>query len=134
MNVMEMAAQMLAERLGIDPQDALAGLSGLLGSADGGLDFDRLMAMTQQGGLGDFLSSLLGDREHLVIDPSALAESLGADELVAAATTMGVDSDVLAGGLSDIIPRVIDQLSGGGDLLDAVGGLGGVADLAKKLL
>lgn len=133
MNLMETAANMLGDRLGIDPETAITGLSGLFGGGDGGLDIARLMEMVQGAGLGDALASWLGDGENMSIDAAAVTESLGADEVAAAADTMGVSSDALAGGLSDVIPGLIDQASSGGSLLDAVGGLGGVADLAKKL-
>jgi hypothetical protein len=46
---------------------------------------------------------------------------------------MGVESGSLLGGLSDILPQVVDQASSGGNLLEGLGGMGSVADLAKKL-
>jgi uncharacterized protein YidB (DUF937 family) len=133
MNLMEMAANMLGKKLGIDPQTAIEGLSGLFGGADGGLDLDRIMALVQQGGLGDVLAGLLGNGGSLSIDAAAVTDSLGADEVAAAAQTMGVSSDALAGGLSDIIPRLIEQVSGSDGPLDSIGGLAGVSDIAKKL-
>jgi uncharacterized protein YidB (DUF937 family) len=133
MNLMEMAANMLGEKLGIDPQTAITGLSGLFGGADGGLDLDRIMGLVQQGGLGDALSGLLGNGGSLSIDAAAVTDSLGANEVAEAAQTMGVSSDALAGGISDIIPRLIEQVSGSDSPLDAIGGMGGVSDLAKKL-
>jgi uncharacterized protein YidB (DUF937 family) len=133
MNLMEMAAKMLGERLGVEPESTIAGLSALFGSADGGLDIARLMELVQQAGLGDALASWLGDGGNMAIDAAAVTESLGASEVAAAADSMGVSSDALAGGLSDVIPRLVDQASSGGSLLDALGGVSGVADLAKKL-
>lgn len=133
MNLMETAANMLGDKLGIDPEAAISGLTGLFGSGDGGLDIAQLMGMVQEGGLGDALSTWLGDGENMSIDAAAIKDSLGADQVSSAAETMGVSGDALAGGLSDIIPNLIDQASSGGNLLDSLGGLGGVADLAKKL-
>ena len=133
MDLMNMAAQMLSERLGIDPGDAMKGLSGLFDGSDGGFDIGSLIGLLQQGGLGDAVSSWLGDGRNISVDTASIQSSLGADRIADAANGMGVSPESLSSGLAEIIPDLIDQVSSGGSLLGSVGGLGGMADIAKKL-
>lgn len=133
MNLMEVAAGLLSDKLGIDSSTAMSGLQRLFGGDGEGLDIAGLVATLQQSGLGDIVGSWLGDGANQSVDPSTLQNAFGADEIDAAAQTMGVDSGSLLGGLSDVIPRLVDKASSGGSLLESVGGLGGVADITKKL-
>lgn len=133
MNLMETAVSLLSDRLGIDSGAAMSGLQRLFGGDGEGLDIAGLVGTLQQGGLGDIVGSWLGDGANMPVDASALQNALGGDKIDAAAQTMGVDSGSLLGGLTDVIPQLVDKVSSGGNLLDSVGGLGGVADIAKKL-
>ena len=133
MNLMETAANMLGERLGIDAGSAISGLQKLFGDGGGGFDIASLIGLMQQGGLGDVVGSWLGDGANSGIDPSALISSLGADKVADAAGSMGVEPGALANGLSEVLPGLVDQASSGSSLLDSVGGLGGLAGMAKKL-
>lgn len=133
MNLMEMAVGLLSDKLGIDSENAMSGLQGLFGGDGEGLDIASLLGNLQQGGLGDIVSSWLGDGANMGIDSSSLQNAFGAEKIDAAAQTMGIESSSLLGGLTDVIPQLVDKASSGGSLLDSVGGLGGVADIAKKL-
>jgi uncharacterized protein YidB (DUF937 family) len=133
MDLMGTAASLLGEKLGINAETAIAGLQKLFGNSAGQLDIASLVGLMQQGGLNDIVSSWLGDGGNQAISPDALQNAIGADKIGEAASTMGVDSGSLLGGLSDMVPQLVDQASSGGSLLDSVGGLGGVADIAKKL-
>lgn len=133
MDLMNMAAQLLGERLGIDPENTMKGLHGLFDGGDGGFDIASLVGSLQQGGLAEAVSSWLGDGQNTSVDTASIQSSLGADKIADAAKTMGVSAESLSDGLSDVIPNLIDQASSGGSLLDSIGGLGGVADMAKKL-
>lgn len=133
MDLMEIASNLLADKLGINADGATAGLSCLLGNGSGGLDLGAVVEVLGSGGLGDIVGSWLGDGENAAVSPSALVEALGADRIAGAASMMGVDSDALGGGLSEILPQIIDRSSAGGSLLDAAGGLSGLGDLAKRL-
>lgn len=132
MDIMAIAAKMLGEKLGINQDLVVTGLQKLFGDGAGGLDLGAIVGLLQQGGLNNAVSSWLGDGDNQSIDSASLIDSLGADKVNDAAGSMGVSSDSLAGGLSDILPQLIDQSSSGGSLLDSVGGIGGVADMAKK--
>jgi uncharacterized protein YidB (DUF937 family) len=132
MNLMETAANLLSEKLGVDVGAAIAGLQRLLGDGDGNLDIGALVSTLQQAGLADAVSSWLGDGANQGVDPDALTASLGGADMASAADTMGVSTDTLANGLSDVIPQLIDRASSGGSLLDSLGGIGGLAGMAKK--
>lgn len=133
MDLMGIAAGLLGDKLGINAETAVAGLQKLFGGGSGQLDIGSLVGLLQQGGLSDIVGSWLGDGGNDSVSPAALQDAIGEDKISEAASTMGVDSGSLLGGLSDMIPQIVDQASSGGSLLDSVGGLGGVADIAKKL-
>jgi len=133
MNLMEIAAGLLADKLGIDRESAVGGLQKLLGDASGQIDIAGLVGMLQQGGLSDIVGSWLGDGGNDSVSPASLQKAIGAEKVDEAATSMGVESGSLLSGLSDVLPQVVDQASSGGNLLEGLGGMGGVADLAKKL-
>lgn len=133
MNLMEMAAGLLGDKLGVDSGTAMSGLQRLFGGDGEGLDIAGLVASLQQGGLGDIVGSWLGDGPNQSVDPSALQNALGDEKIDAAAQTMGVDSGSLLGGLTDVIPQLLDSASSGGNLLESVGGLGGISDIGKQL-
>jgi len=132
MNILETAVGLLSSKLGIDSAAAMQGLQTLLGGQQDGLDIAALLGKFQQGGLGDIVGSWLGDGANKGIDSAAVENAFGADKVNEAASTMGVDSSTLLGGLTDVIPQLVDQASSGGNLLDAAGGMGGIADMAKK--
>lgn len=133
MNLMEIATGLLADKLGIDRETAVGGLQKLFGDGSGQIDIAGLVGMLQQGGLSDIVGSWLGDGGNASVSPESLQDAIGTDRINDAATSMGVESGSLLGGLSDILPQVVDQASSGGNLLEGLGGMGSVADLAKKL-
>jgi uncharacterized protein YidB (DUF937 family) len=51
-----------------------------------------------------------------------------------AAAKLGADQNDLLRGLQQMIPQLVDKSSSGGELLDSVGGLSGLAGLAGKFL
>ena len=78
--------------------------------------------------------SWLGDGDNAEISGSQLEGLLGSDKIQEAASQLGTDSGSLLNGLKDMIPQVVDKSSSGGNLLDSVGGIGGLASLASKFL
>jgi uncharacterized protein YidB (DUF937 family) len=133
MNLMEIAAGLLGEKLGINVETATGGLQKLFGGQGGNLDLGAIVGLLQQGGLNDIVGSWLGDGANSAVDTNALESALGADKISEAAGSMGVESGTLLGGLTEVLPQLVDQASSGGSLLDSVGGLGGLGDMAKKL-
>ncbi len=132
MNLMDIAAKLLGDRLGVDAGAASKGLEGLMGDGAGGVQLASLVDMFRGGGFADVVSSWLGDGANLSIDADAVRNAFGGEKLAQAAGAAGVDADALAGGLSDVIPQLIDKASSGGELLSSLGGVEGVAALAKR--
>jgi len=137
MDVMKLATTLLASKLGgSGNSDMIQSVIGKLlgGSGDSGIDLGSLVGNLQSGGLGDIAESWLGDGDNAEISGSQLEGLLGSDKIQEAASQLGTDSGSLLNGLKDMIPQVVDKSSSGGNLLDSVGGIGGLASLASKFL
>ncbi len=139
MDLMKLATQLLASKLGGSAsgntdmlQSVIGGLLG--GSGDKGIDLGSLVGNLQNGGLGDIAESWLGDGDNAEISGEQLESILGSDKLQAAAQQLGADQGDLMNGLKEMIPQVVDKSSSGGSLLDSVGGIGGLASMASKFL
>lgn len=132
MDIMSMAKGLLAQKLGANSDAVGDALGSLMGGKDGGLDLGSLVGGLQAKGLGDVASSWLGDGANADISTDQVKELLGGDKISAAASQLGTDEGSLLAGLKDAIPQMVDKSSSGGSLLDSVGGLGGVAGMAKK--
>jgi len=76
----------------------------------------------------------MGDGENAPISAEQLKGALGSEKISAAAEQLGTDEGSLLDGLKDAIPQMVDKSSSGGSLLDSVGGIGGLAGMAKKFL
>lgn len=137
MDVMKLATGLLAKKLGGNLGGAALNqaMGSLLGqSKEGGLDIGNLVNGLQSKGLGDVASSWLGDGENAEISADQLKDVLGGEKISQAAAELGTDEGLLLAGLQDAIPQMVDKSSSGGSLLDSLGGLGGVANMAKKFL
>jgi len=133
MDIMNLAKGMLAKKLGGN-SDAIGGvMDNLLGGGDK-MDIGGLVSGLQSKGLGDVASSWLGDGENAEISADQLKDVLGAEKVTEAAAQLGTDEGSLLDGLKDAIPQMVDKSSSGGSLLDSVGGIGGLAGMAKKFL
>lgn len=137
MDIMKLGAQLLAAKLGGNAnndliQNAISGLLG--GDSKGGLDLASLVGSLQGGGLGNIVESWLGDGDNDEISEQQIESIFGSDKIQSMASELGANqSDVLAG-LKDALPQMVDKSSSGGNLLDAVGGISGLAGLASKFL
>ena len=140
MDMMKLATQLLASKLGNSDSsgnaDLLQSVVGSLlgGSGNQGIDLGSIVGNLQNSGLGDIAESWLGDGDNAQISKSQLEGLLGSDKIQEAASQLGADSGDLLSGLQDLIPQVVDKSSSGGNLLDAVGGISGLAGLASKFL
>lgn len=135
MDLMQMGASLLSEKLGmdVDPNAMGSALSGLLGNEGGGMDLAGLASkMASSGELGGVLSSWLGDGANEAISAESLASVLGSDKIAAFAQQLGVDSTDAAGTLAEVIPQIMDKSSSGGSLLDLAGGADGLLGAAKS--
>jgi len=142
MDIMKLATQLLASKLGgnaggnSDMVSSVIGslLGGSGGSGGSGIDLGSLVGNLQNNGLGDIAESWLGDGDNAHISRDQIQSMLGSDKIQAAAEQLGADQNDLLRGLQDMIPQVVDKSSSGGNLLDAVGGIGGLASMASKFL
>lgn len=132
---MNLAKGMLASKLGGNSDAVGAVMGNLLGGGGaGGLDLGSLVNGMKEKGLGDVADSWLGDGANAEISADQLKDVLGGDKIAVAAAELGTDEGSLLDGLKDAIPQMVDKSSNGGSLLDSVGGIGGLAGMAKKFL
>lgn len=142
MDLMQMATQIIGSKLGNSGggnNELLASVVGSLLSGGGnsnnqGIDLGALVGGLQKSGLGEIAQSWLGDGDNEHISRSQITDLLGSDKLKEAASQLGANQDDLLRGLQDLLPQMVDQNSKGGNLLDSVGGIGGLASLASKFL
>jgi uncharacterized protein YidB (DUF937 family) len=111
---------------------AIAGLMGG-GGAKPGLDLGTLVSMMGAKGLGATAQSWLGDGGNDPISPEEITDTLGAGNISAFASRLGLSEAEAAGGLSEALPQMVDKASRGGSLLDSIGGVSGAMGLAGKL-
>lgn len=135
MDIANLAKGLLLKKLGSQLGGNSDAISGVMNSLIGGgdkADIAGLLGGLKEKGLGDVASSWLGDGENQEISAEQLKDVLGGEKVAAAAAELGTDEGSLLDGLKDAIPQMVDQSSKGGSLLDSLGGLGGVANMAKK--
>ncbi len=143
-DLLKMGASMIQN----DSQESTTGLSSdlisgalgsLLGSKDGGLDLSSILGNLSNGNLGDVVASWIGSGENQSIDPDGAAELIGNDKVEEFAEKLGVDVETAKNSLSEVLPNLVDQATNedsslAGELLEKVGGVGGLMDLAGKFM
>jgi len=137
MELIELGAQLLSERLGIQVDNATISnaLSNLLGDGQGNIDLAGLAGkMASSGELGNIVSSWLGDGANAPISADGIKDVLGESNVSDFASRLGTDTGTAANGLADVLPQLVDKASSGGNLLESVGGIGGILGAAKSFL
>lgn len=132
MDFKNIASGMLADKLGVDSAQVGGIMDKLVGNGDK-MDVAGLLGNLKEQGLGDIAESWLGDGANQSISADQLKSAIGAEQVTQAAAQLGTDEGSLLGGLQAALPQLVDKASSGGSLLDSLGGLGGVAGMAKKL-
>lgn len=131
MSILDTAVNLLNQQLHTDVDASAAGdaLTSLLGGdGQGGLDLAGLSTrMLQEGGLGDVLQSWLGDGSNAPINADTVRSLLGDANIAEFARRLNIDPETASARLSDLLPRVVDQASSGGELQAGLGGLLGAA-------
>ena len=133
MDIMKLATGMLAKKLGGDNAAIGGVLNSLIGGGDSA-DMGGLVAGLKAKGLGSVAESWLGDGANEEISADQLKDVIGGDKISEAAAKLGTDEGSLLEGLKGALPQMVDKSSSGGSLLDSVGGIGGLAGMAKKFL
>ena len=133
MDIMNLAKGMLANKIGGDSAAIGGVMDSLLGGGDK-MDIASLVSGMKDKGLGGVAESWLGNGDNADISEGQLKEVLGEDQVAEAAAKLGTDEGSLLAGLKDALPQLVDKASSGGSLLDSVGGIGGLGNMAKKFL
>ena len=81
---------------------------------NGGID--GLLAKFQQAGMGQQAQSWIGTGQNMPISPDALSQIFGHGQLGQIAQQMGISPEEAAGGLSQALPHVVDQMTPGGEI------------------
>ncbi len=139
MDLLQLGASLLRNKLGegVDSNNLISALTGLLGDGEGGgLDLgglvSRMMGDETAASFTDMVQSWLGDGENSPISIDQVKELFGGEKVAAFASALGTDEDAAAETIADTIPDLVDKSSSGGSLLDSLGGLEGVVNMAKK--
>jgi uncharacterized protein YidB (DUF937 family) len=91
-----------------------------------------LVSKLSDSGLGDAVNSWVGKGENASVSPDQMKQALGDDTVRQVAEEAGVSEGEAAGGLAELLPKVVDQLTpdgevpGGDDLAGALGKLKGM--------
>ncbi len=137
MDIVQYAAQLLSDNLGVDvdPATLSSSLSQLLGDGQGSIDLAGLASrIGSSGELSTLLSSWLGDGANSPISADSIMGILGESQVANFAADVGTDTGTAAAGLAEMIPQMMDKASSGGSLLDAAGGLDGLMGAARSFL
>lgn len=114
---------------GSDPLGAA--LSALL-TQSGGLQ--GLLGKFTQGGLGDAVSSWVGMGANKPVTPDQVNQALGADQVQALASKLGVDPSHASGFLAEYLPKIVDKLTPTGQVDPKADHSQGLAALLPSLL
>jgi len=136
-DLLKLAMNVFQSKLGAQGKDldigALqSGLLSLLGDGSN-INIAELVSKFSGGDLAALATSWLGDGANQALSVDSLTSVLGSDKLQAFASAINVSSASANQALADTIPALIDQSSSGGNLLDSVGGAGGILGAAKGL-
>ena len=110
-------------------------LNSILTNGDGNLDLSNILSSLSNGNLAEVISSWIGNGENKPIDIDGVKNILGEDKISDFAQKLGIDTDTAADALKDILPQVVDKATPDGDsILESLGGIEGIIDIAKKIL
>ncbi len=137
-DLVQMGTELFKEKMGdqaanLDDNSIMDALSGLISNEEGSLDLSNILSSLQDSDIGSIISSWIGSGENAPVDGSTLSNILGSDQISAFAEKLGIDADTAAESLSDVVPNMVDKATGdGSSILDSLGGLDGIMDMANK--
>ena len=137
MELLQKAAEIFQGQLGGEKKEGLktnsivSAFQGLLGGADGKVDFQSLIGKFQSLGLTSMVTSWLGDGKNEDLPEDSVKSALGEGKVEKFASSLGLDTSTALKGLSGALPKLIDQFSSGGESKE--GGLGSMLSAAKGL-
>ncbi|MBD3793250.1 MAG: DUF937 domain-containing protein [Campylobacterales bacterium] len=117
---------------------AIAGALSKLMMGENGIDLSTIMSGLSRNGLGDIVTSWLGNGENLPISPSAIIDLLGADKVSGFASSLGLSEESATRAIADALPSMVDRATSGegsivDDFLSQVGGVNGAMDMLGKM-
>jgi uncharacterized protein YidB (DUF937 family) len=104
--------------------------SGQSSGQRGGLS--ALIEQFQRAGMGQQMNSWISTGQNLPISPEQLIQVFGQDQMQQMAARSGLYSIQLSGGLAEMLPQLIDQLTPGGQV-PASGIDDALAELSKMM-
>jgi|APCry1669188879_1035177.scaffolds.fasta_scaffold18414_3 hypothetical protein len=114
-----MLGQLTGGQGGLD-MGKLAALAGpLLATIQQSGGLDKILGQLQSSGLGDAVNSWVGTGANQAVDPSALGNAFGTDQVANLANQAGISVDEAQQGLSSLLPGLVDQASPSGQLPDS---------------
>lgn len=87
--------------------------------ANGQSGLSDLVSKFQQGGLGQIADSWVGTGENMPVSPDQISQVLGSGKLAEIANQFGLSQDDVAGGLSKILPDMVNQATPNGQMPDS---------------
>ena len=102
------------------------------GSGGGGGGLSSLIQQFQQAGLGQQMNSWIGTGQNLPVSPDQLMQVFGRGQLEQMATSSGLQSGQVSGGLADLLPQLIDGLTPKGQV-PAEGIDGALSELSRMM-
>ena len=123
---------------GGDQQALVSAALEFVNNQPGGLN--GLISSFKEKGLGDVVSSWVGNGENQAIAPDALHSVLGSDAVASLAAKAGVQPDQVTGLLSQILPHVVNAATPNGEVpaegqvnaSSVLGALGSLSSLFGK--
>ena len=133
-DIINIGVSLAKDKLQNDDNKIGEALSSILTNSDGNFDLSNILSSLSNGNIGEIVSSWIGSGENRPIDAEGVKNILGEEKLTIFAEKLGVDVDTATEALKDILPQIVDKATPEGDsLLDSLGGIDGILDIAKKL-
>ncbi len=123
----------LKDKIGEDNPQIEEALNSIFGGEDGKIDLSNIFSKIEDANLGEIISSWIGSGENAPIDTDNLKNLLGEEKISEFAQKLGLDIDSATETLKDLLPQVVDKATPEGDsILDQIGGIDGIINMAKK--
>jgi uncharacterized protein YidB (DUF937 family) len=108
---------LLGSVLGGNKQGALAKIVGdLVTNNPSGQGLEGLVKQFQQKGMGDLVNSWVSTGQNKEITPQQVEHALGPDQVQQIAEQTGMEPSEAAGGLAELLPQIINQLTPNGQV------------------
>lgn len=127
----------------VDMSEISSALMSLFSNNQGQFNLSSIISSMQKGGNNDLMelaASWLGSGENKPISGNQLFDILGRDNILAFAKRLGINETSALSGLQEALPKMVDQASPNGSLLDlgeqllnSVGGVSGAMGLLSRL-